>query len=163
MIPLFSVIVPLFNKEAYIVETLRSIMNQSCQDFELIVVDDCSTDNSLKLVKSLQIPNIRIIYHKTNKGLSATRNTGARQAKGELITMLDADDRWHHDFLSSIAKMVVDFPKASIFGTSDAKPLLMHADMALKVDPSYCPFMLGINSLVTFTIKIFFWTLDVFR
>lgn len=117
MIPLFSVIVPLYNKEAYIVETLRSIMNQSCQDFELIVVDDCSTDNSLKLVKSLQIPNIRIICHKTNKGLSSTRNTGARQAKGELITMLDADDRWHHDFLSSIAKMVVDFPKASIFGT----------------------------------------------
>ena len=82
MIPLFSVIVPLFNKEAYIVETLRSIMNQSCQDFELIVVDACSTDNSLKLVKSLQIPNIRIICHKSNKGLSGTRNTGARQAKG---------------------------------------------------------------------------------
>jgi glycosyltransferase involved in cell wall biosynthesis len=117
MIPLFSVIVPLYNKEAYIVETLRSIMNQSCEDFELIVVDDCSTDNSLNLVKSLQIPNIQIICHKTNKGLSTTRNTGTLQAKGELITMIDADDRWHHDFLSVIAKMVVDFPKASIFGT----------------------------------------------
>ena len=116
MNPLFSVIVPLYNKQAYIVETLRSIMNQSCQDFELIVVDDCSTDDSLNLVKSLQIPNIQIICHKINKGLSATRNTGAYQAKGELITMLDADDVWHHDFLSSIAKMVTDFPKASIFG-----------------------------------------------
>ena len=117
MNPLFSVIVPLYNKQAYIVETIKSIINQSCQDFELIVVDDCSTDDSLSLVKSLQIPNIQIISHKTNKGLSATRNTGSRQAKGKLITMIDADDSWRYDFLSSISEMVVNFPKASIFGT----------------------------------------------
>ena len=117
MNPLFSVIVPLYYKQAYIVETIKSIINQSCQDFELIVVDDCSTDDSLSLVKSLQIPNIQIISHKTNKGLSATRNTGSRQAKGKLITMIDADDSWRYDFLSSISEMVVNFPKASIFGT----------------------------------------------
>jgi len=117
MIPLFSIIVPLYNKENFIAETLRSITRQSCQDFELIVVDDCSTDNSLRLVNSLQIQRIQIICHKTNKGLSATRNTGIQQAKGKLITMLDADDRWHHTFLSCIAKMIEDFPNASIFGT----------------------------------------------
>ena len=114
MIPLFSIIVPLYNKENFIAETLRSITRQSCQDFELIVVDDCSTDNSLRLVNSLQIQRIQIICHKTNKGLSATRNTGIQQAKGKLITMLDADDRWHHTFLSCIAKMIEDFPNFGV-------------------------------------------------
>ena len=72
----FSVVIPLFNKELYILKALQSVFNQKHSDFEVIVVDDSSTDNSLALVKRLKDERIKIISHKNNMGLSATRNTG---------------------------------------------------------------------------------------
>ena len=84
--PLFSVVIPLFNKEDYIKNTIQSVLNQSFKNFELIVVNDGSTDNSFKLAKEcLQgSSNCRII-DQNNQGLSASRNRGVKEAKGELI------------------------------------------------------------------------------
>ena len=72
--PFFSIVVPLFNKENYIENTLRSIFNQEFTDYEIIVVNDCSIDESSAKVKSLNQEKIRIIHHEKNKGLSAARN-----------------------------------------------------------------------------------------
>lgn len=117
--PLISVIIPLFNKEDYIKNTIKSVLDQSFKDFELIIVNDGSTDNSLEKAQQhlLNFDNYRIISQE-NKGLSATRNRGVREAKGELIAFLDADDLWHSDFLKTINLLYINFPEASIYGTS---------------------------------------------
>lgn len=117
--PFFSVVIPLFNKEKYIESTLQSVLNQSYQDYELILVNDGSTDNSLNIAqKTLSGFKKHKIINQLNKGLSATRNRGISESKGELIAFLDADDFWHPDFLSNIHNLYLNFPKASLFGTS---------------------------------------------
>lgn len=114
----FSIVIPLFNKENYIQETLKSIFNQSFIDFEVIVVNDCSTDSSLEKVTEFKNPNLRIIQHDKNKGLSAARNTGIKNALGNYIVFLDADDLWKTNFLEAIHHLTTSFKEAHIFGTN---------------------------------------------
>ncbi len=117
--PFFSVVIPLYNKENYIKETIKSVLNQSFTDFELIIVNDGSTDNSLEITQKylLNFQNCKIINQK-NKGLSATRNKGILEADGELIAFLDADDFWHPGFLNTIYDLYTKYPEASLYGTS---------------------------------------------
>lgn len=116
--PFFSVVIPLYNKEQFIKNTLQSVLNQKYRDFEIIIVNDGSTDNSLEIAnKSLASFKDSKIINQENKGLSASRNIGAFQAKGEIIAFLDADDIWHPDFLKQIYFLSEKFPKASLFGT----------------------------------------------
>lgn len=91
--PLVSVIVPVYNVEQYIDECLNSIRQQTYKNIEIIVVEDCSTDNSLNtLTKHLEDPRVKLIQHKKNNGLSAARNTGIDAAKGNYIMFVDSDD-----------------------------------------------------------------------
>lgn len=113
----FSVIIPLYNKESYVLSTLTSILEQTYQDFEIIVVDDASTDNGLEHVKKLNDSRIRILKHQENKGLSETRNTGIAAAKNDYLAFLDADDFWHTNFLESIVLLIQRFPDQKVFGT----------------------------------------------
>lgn len=113
----FSVVIPLYNKEADVLKTLKSVLNQRFRAFEIIVVNDASTDNSLQIVKSIDDKRIRIIEHKKNRGLSASRNTGIKAAKNEYIAFLDADDYWDIAFLEAVKKLVVNNPKEHVFGT----------------------------------------------
>ena len=115
--PYFSVIIPLYNKENFIQNTVNSVLNQSFQDFELIIIDDCSTDNSLMKLNKFK-DSIQIIKHTTNKGLSATRNTGIINSKAEYIAFLDADDLWKETFLEEIFILINKFPNASLFATN---------------------------------------------
>ncbi|MDG1730035.1 MAG: glycosyltransferase family 2 protein [Algibacter sp.] len=115
--PFFSVIIPLFNKEEYIEETLLSVLNQTFTDFEIIVVNDASTDKSLNKAKTVQEKRIKYFENEKNLGLSATRNRGISLAKGEIIALLDADDIWLPDFLENIKLLHKKFPEASIYGT----------------------------------------------
>lgn len=115
--PIFTVVIPLYNKENYISETLHSVLNQSFQDFEVIVVNDCSTDKSLDIVKSFSDSRIHIVEHEKNKGLSASRNTGIKRANAEYIAFLDADDLWKPQFLESIKLLIDNYPEASLFTT----------------------------------------------
>jgi glycosyltransferase involved in cell wall biosynthesis len=117
--PLFSVVIPLYNKQDYIRNTIQSVLDQSFKDFELIIVNDGSTDNSLKKAQQLlsKFQNHNIISQE-NKGLSASRNRGIREAKGELIAFLDADDIWHSEFLNTINELYINYPEASLYGTS---------------------------------------------
>lgn len=88
---MISVIIPLYNKEATITKTLSSIISQEYDDYEIVIVDDGSTDNGVDIVKSLQSDKISI-YSQPNKGPSAARNLGVCKAKGEWIVFMDADD-----------------------------------------------------------------------
>ena len=97
---MITIVIPLYNKESQIVDAIQSVFSQSFQDFELIVVNDGSTDNSIEMVKRFVDPRIKLITQK-NAGVSAARNHGIKEAKGEFITFLDADDSWEPDFLKT--------------------------------------------------------------
>lgn len=115
----FSVVIPLYNKEHYIEKTIHSVLNQSCQDFEVLVVDDGSKDNSLALAKKYASDRVRVISQK-NQGVSVARNTGILNARGEFICFLDADDEWRPDYLSTIDDLTVRYPESAIFVTAYA-------------------------------------------
>lgn len=116
--PFFSVIMPLYNKENYVEKAIRSILDQTFSDFEIVVVDDCSTDNSLSVVMDMSVEKIRIVSHEKNKGLSASRNTGIKNALAEFVVFLDADDYWKPHFLEKIQMLTEKFPQASLFATA---------------------------------------------
>lgn len=113
----FSVIIPLYNKEEFIENSLNSVLTQTIQDFEIIIIDDCSTDRSLSIVKQFTDKRIKIIEHPKNKGLSASRNTGIKTANAEYIAFLDADDLWKPGFLEKIEFLIENYPQASLFAT----------------------------------------------
>lgn len=116
-IPFFSVVIPLYNKEKFIGRAINSVLNQTIQNFELIIVDDGSTDNSLNLVKAYDDNRIRLISQE-NQGVSIARNTGILNAKADYIAFLDADDEWLLDFLETIEQLINDFPLAGGYSTS---------------------------------------------
>lgn len=115
--PFFSVVIPLYNKEKNIGSTIDSVLNQTFSDFELIVVDDGSTDRSAEIVASYDDPRIRLIK-KENGGVSSARNRGVYEASAKWVALLDGDDRWMPKFLSEMKRLVIDFPDCVIYGSS---------------------------------------------
>lgn len=114
----FTVVIPLFNKSNYISNTIESVLAQTFQDFEIIIVEDCSTDASLEVVSAIQSNKIKIIQHKQNKGLSASRNTGIKNATTQHIAFLDADDVWKTNYLETIYSLILQFPECKLFATN---------------------------------------------
>jgi len=116
--PFISVIIPLYNKEMFIEATLLSVLNQTFSDYEIIIINDGSTDDSVRnATKTLRGYNNYNIITQENKGLSATRNIGISHAKGEIIALLDADDLWDKRYLEEIKKLCLKYPEAALFGT----------------------------------------------
>lgn len=115
--PRFSVIVPLYNKEKHIRRTLNSILAQTNRDFEVIVVDDGSSDGSRTVVESMQDVRVRL-FTQANQGESAARNAGIRKATGEIISFLDADDEWDCNYLDTIANLIEKYPAAGLYCTN---------------------------------------------
>lgn len=113
----FSVVIPLYNKEPHIERALRSVLAQTVQGFEIIVVDDGSTDCGSEVVKSFKDSRIKLIQQE-NKGVSAARNRGIKEAKGDLIAFLDADDEWKSEFLEIILRLRRKYPEAGLYVTS---------------------------------------------
>ena len=110
----FSVVIPLYNKKRYIDRTLQSVLSQTYQNFEIIVVNDGSDDGGEALVAAYKSKNIRLINQKNN-GVSAARNNGIREAKYDFVCLLDSDDAWMPEFLQEIANLISDFPEHHIF------------------------------------------------
>lgn len=110
----FSVIIPLYNKENFIENTLKSVLNQTFADFEVIIVNDGSTDKSEE--KALQFSDRRIHYfRKKNEGVSSARNFGLEKVKNQYITFIDADDYWHPFFLQEMFQNINQFPELKVF------------------------------------------------
>ncbi|HEY7979270.1 MAG TPA: glycosyltransferase family 2 protein [Rhizomicrobium sp.] len=97
MTPLFSVIIPVFNRADVLERAVRSVLEQSCQDFEIVVVDDGSRDHPEQIIESIGDPRVRIL-HQENRGGAAARNRGFDEAKGRYVALLDSDDWFlpHH-------------------------------------------------------------------
>lgn len=93
---LVSIITPLYNSEAFISETIQSILNQTYSNWELLLIDDCSTDGTISLVNGFisQNNNITLLKNEYNQGAAVSRNKGIRAANGNYIAFLDADDLW---------------------------------------------------------------------
>lgn len=110
---MISVIIPLYNKEETIRRALKSIQHQSLQPDELIVIDDGSTDRSITRVREMEDERTHLISQ-SNQGVSAARNRGIAEAKGDYIAFLDADDEWHQDFLSTMLHLLDKYPQCNI-------------------------------------------------
>lgn len=108
MPPLVSVVVPTYNRAHLIKKSIDSILKQTYQDFEIIVVDDGSTDNTNEVIKSITDERIKYIKHEKNKGQSAARNTGIKAATAEWIALLDSDDIWLQTKLEKQLKATED-------------------------------------------------------
>ena len=118
----FSIIIPLYNKAPYIEKALSSIVSQTFQDYELIVIDDGSKDDSASIAEKL-IHNQwgdgskAKLIRQSNSGVSTARNNGVAASHGDYICFLDADDWWEPTFLEEMAKLIQDYPDAGIYGT----------------------------------------------
>ena len=111
-----SIILPVYNVEPYLRQCLDSIINQTFKDFELIVVNDCSPDNSLQIVKEYQQKDSRIVLLNLpkNKGISNARNEGMKIAKAKYIVFIDSDDWVREDYVEVLSKKCVgcDYPES---------------------------------------------------
>lgn len=113
----FSVIIPLYNKENFIENTIQSILDQTFQDFEIIIVNDGSTDKSEE--KLLKFKDTRIHYfRKENEGASTARNYGIEKANSDFITFLDADDFWYPTFLETMFAIILKVPNQKVFSAA---------------------------------------------
>ncbi len=92
--PLVSVVIPAYNREKFIIPAIESVKAQGIHDIEIIVVDDCSTDDTVEKVLSVNESRIRLIRHEVNKGEAGARNTGVRESLGKYVAYLDSDDQW---------------------------------------------------------------------
>ena len=113
---MFSVIIPLYNKAPYVAKAIESVLGQTYRDFEVIVIDDGSTDQSLEVAKTFENKSITIVSQ-PNSGVSTARNNGVKIAKYPYICFLDADDWWHPTFLEEMKRLITDFPDAGIYGS----------------------------------------------
>lgn len=114
----FSIIIPLYNKEEYVQRAIKSILNQTYQNFEIIIINDGSTDNSEKIANAVIDQRITLI-NQQNQGVSAARNRGAQNAKNNLLAFLDADDVWKNTFLEEANTLVNQFQDAAIYGLNN--------------------------------------------
>lgn len=112
-----TVVIPLYNKGPYIERAIRSVLCQTFQDFEVIVVDDGSSDRGPEVVESLSDPRLRMIRQQ-NTGVSAARNRGIDEAESDLVAFLDADDAWYPEFLETILRLRQKFPQAGAYATA---------------------------------------------
>lgn len=115
--PFFSVIIPLFNKEKFIEATLKSVLNQTFIDFEILIINDGSTDNSATIIEGFDDPRIRY-FLKENAGVSSARNDGIEKAQSNYISFIDADDYWYPDFLEEMFKIIQNYPQQKAFSAA---------------------------------------------
>ena len=114
----FSVIIPLYNKAPYVAKAISSVLAQTFTDYELIIVDDGSKDDSFAMaLKAIEGHKQCHIYRQKNAGVSVARNIGVGLSRSDYLCFLDADDWWEPDFLMEMSRLIEEFPDAGIYGT----------------------------------------------
>lgn len=125
---MISVVIPLYNKAQSIRKTLDSVLAQTYKNFEIVVVDDGSTDGSAGVAEAMlcecKVYGVECrgkVIRKANGGVSSARNEGILAAKGEYIAFLDGDDLWHPEYLQTLHQLIVDYPNAALYGIGCTK------------------------------------------
>ena len=150
---LVSVIIPVFNSDKFIGRCLRSLKNQTLnkKNYEIIVIDDCSIDSSLREIKKHKQSNIRIINNDKNIGLPESLNKGIKQAKGTLIVRVDSDDWVHEDFLNILSTFLFlnkDLDAVSCdYALTDVNEKILKIENCLK-KPIGCGIMFRLQQLL---------------
>ena len=145
MVPKVSVVMPVFNVERYIADAVRSVLAQTFHDYELLVIDDCSPDQSIRICQEFPDQRLRIIRHRENRGLAGARNTGIRQATGEYLAFLDSDDIWHPQKLALHVTHLDQNPEVGI-SFSRSQFMLPNGELTTyyqmpklrEIDSAYC-------------------------
>lgn len=132
---MFSVIIPLYNKQISLQNTLQNALKQTYRDFEVIVIDDGSTDSSAEIVNEYMLMDKRIrLFQQENSGVCSARNMGIKMSKYDYIAFLDADDIWNYNYLEEQNKLIRDFPEAAMWGTNFA---LVNNGVVKKLDTGF--------------------------
>lgn len=130
--PTVSVIIPSYNHEKFIEECIQSVLNQSFQDFEIIITDDASTDLTIKVLEQFDDPRIKLFRHLSNQGASVATNNCIAHASGKYIAMLSSDDAWHPEKLAIQVEYLEQNPEiGAVFGKAEwidetGQPLTHH-------------------------------------
>ena len=163
---MFSVVIPLYNKAHTIEDTLNSVLSQTFSEFEVLIINDGSTDNGIDVIKEFtDDPRIRVI-NQENQGVSAARNKGVAESKYDYIAFLDGDDEWMPGFLEKIKDAIERFPEAGLLGTSSVhrnfvtreeedSTLLRYKDRIQLVDYFENPTTMSHTSAVVVSKRIF--------
>lgn len=112
----FSVVIPLYNKKESVLRAVHSVLNQTYKNFELIIVDDGSTDGSYNQLSNVHDSRVKVIKQ-SNSGVSVARNKGVQNSTSDYVCFLDADDEWDESFLYEIMSLILDSPESVIFCT----------------------------------------------
>lgn len=136
---MISVIIPLYNKEHYIAQTLNSVLNQTYTDFEVIIVNDGSTDKSTDIVLGFKDKRIKLI-NQDNKGVSAARNSGINMAKGDFLAFLDADDEWYPEYLEKMHNLTIIYHNYSVFCTGQTNRPIPTLPQGVSIIEDHCKY-----------------------
>ena len=117
---MISIVIPLYNKARHIARAIQSVLDQTYSDFELVVVNDGSTDGSAEVVKTFEDPRVRLVHreHFDSWGGHAARNLGIAEARADLIAFLDADDEWMPEHLETIRRIAKNYPECGAYATA---------------------------------------------
>lgn len=133
MQPFFSIVIPVYNKENFIVQTLTSVFNQTFGDYEIVIVNDGSTDNSLEKIEAIE--DSRITIHTTkNQGVSKARNFGIQNAQADYICFLDADDTWKPNHLATLKQLIDHYPTCGLYCTAYEKNHANHIEKSVYIN-----------------------------
>ena len=137
---MYSIIMPIYNCARFIENSVRSVLNQTYEEFELILIDDDSSDNTLEIAKNLSLKDKRVrLFKQSHKGVSAARNLGIEKSCGEEILFIDGDDSWDENLLLSCEKLkdyhLVVFGIQSDFYNNDDVLLRSEKSMSLMAQP----------------------------
>lgn len=114
---MFSIIIPVYNGEKFVDNAINSVFNQTCSDWELILINDGSKDNTAAVLEKYADNDRITVINQENGGVSVARNNGISRAKGEYIVFLDADDVWETFHLETMASLIKKYPGAGLYGT----------------------------------------------
>jgi len=139
IVPAVSVILPTFNRAHCLHRAVESVLRQTFTDFELLIIDDCSTDNTDQYLETLKDPRVRILRHDVNKGGAAARNTGIVNAKAPIITFQDSDDEWLVTMLQSQLNRMRDM--GDDYGASYCGKIVYGRDDSRMLGPRKASYM----------------------
>lgn len=161
---MFSIIIPNFNRENTIIKSIESVLNQTYANFELIIVDDCSTDNSLKVISKIKDVRIKVFQLENNSGAAVARNFGIRKSSGGFISFLDSDDYLERKFLETTNQILSSSDPAVGFMWTGVRyhltnKIIEESWEPIRKDSSYLTFLndlhIGTGSGITVKRKVF--------